>query len=500
MSDAQPTAGPGESAGQSLTTLVLPADFGDLEFRVTQDLMEAFLVNRPSSDPLPEARLREALDRAGIVHGRDDGILARISGGGVAEALPRIARGTAAEPGQDGRIRFQVEAVPRPCRILDDGMIDVEGWKGPERVRAGELIAEYVRPTRGRPGTTVFGDPIPSEDGREAIPSPGPNIVVEDRAEGIRYYAETEGVPHFGRNRLSVHRRHRVSGDAAFRRGNHDFEGDVEIVGSVMPGFRLKASGSVTVSGGVELGALVEADGDVAVGRGIHGHTTVLRAGGSLMVGFVRGATVEVGGDAEVGGYVHGGNLSAAGRIRVHGRGRLKRGTGAVAAGDLTAGEAVWIDSAGSAFGSRTQLTAGVDPGELKRVRSIQTGVAFCDGNIVRILRTLGVTDPTAESLDRALAEASPERRVIVAGLIAKVRQLAGQRRRFLDEADRIRRGRSERVGQSRIRVDGMLYTGVRLQIGETGIPILEALNAVEYRLDPAGRTLVPKAVLESIV
>ena len=81
-----------------------------------------------------------------------------------------------------------------------------------------------------------------------------------------------------------------ISGDVGADTGNIDFQGNVEIQGSVTAGFRVSATSDVTIAGGVEAGARVEAGGNLTVQLGIMGKDTIVNAGGDLMAKFIQEA------------------------------------------------------------------------------------------------------------------------------------------------------------------------------------------------------------------
>ncbi len=468
---------------------------------LSKDKMTASFVNLPPLGPprtIPETHLRGAIARMGITHGLDEQAIARLCAGEVDERIVEVAQGAAPVDGQDGQTHLQVGVAAQPGKVLEDGTIDFKERNAVANVPAGELIAAYTRATRGSPGATVIGSPIKAANGKEARPRVGANVRVEEQGEAIQFFANITGHVRFFNNRLSVQARYVVSGDVNFKTGNVDFVGDVEITGSVMTGFTVRAGGSITITGSVETGAHVEAGEDVVVSHGIVGPTTTVKAGGDVLARFITSAAVEARGNVVVGSYIHNATVSAGGHIRVHGRGRLKRQTSAVVGGSLLAGEDIQVASAGSGFGSRTRLIAGVDLGCLEQMQKLRAGIEFCDLNSVRILRTLRVTAITPESLQRVLQNALPEKRKVFVLLMAKLQELARLRRKFLEEQEQIKQRQDERLRHAVVKVDGIAFSGVRVQIGEAAAPVLTALEGVSFRLDTKERRIALGAVSES--
>lgn len=189
--------------------------------------------------------------------------------------------------------------------------------------------------------------------------------------------------------------------------------------------------------------------------------------------------------------------MRAGGHIRVHGRGGLKKQTSAVVGGSLMAMESVHVASAGSAFDTQTRLIAGMDPNYLERMQKIKAGVEFCDTNSVRILRVLRIPTLTPENLRRVLQNISSEKRRAFMQLVIKLQELAKLRQKFLDEQEQIQGRQDEVLQRAVIRVDGIVFYGVRAQIGAVGTLVFRALEGVNFRLDVKERKIVPYPVLE---
>ncbi|MSS72065.1 MAG: DUF342 domain-containing protein [Candidatus Latescibacteria bacterium] len=469
---------------------------------LSRDRMTAHFINLPPfgpSRPISEEHLRETLARVGIAHGLDEQAIARLCAGETGERLVTIAQGVPPVAGVDGQTQMQVDVVLHPGKVLEDGTIDFKERNTPS-IPAGTLIALYTKATKGVPGVTVPGDPVQADNGRDARPRAGANVRVEEQGESVQFFADVAGRVIFSKNRLSVHASYRVQGDVDYRTGNIHFAGDVEVGGTVRTGFTVRASGSVTVGGGVEMGAQVETGEDLVVSHGIVGQTTAVKAGGDLRARFIANARVNAGGDVVVGSYIHNAEVSAGGHIRAHGRGRLRRNTSAVVGGSLLAVEGVRLASAGSSFGSQTRLITGVDPRDLDRLLKIRAGIEFCDTNSVRIFRTLRVTALTPESLRQAIQNAPAPRRNAFVLLVSKLQELIRYRRKFTEAQEQIKQRQTERLRHAAIRVDGITFPGVRVEIGEIASPVLTALEAVSFRLDARERKITLGAVLESLV
>jgi uncharacterized protein (DUF342 family) len=469
---------------------------------LSKDKMTACFVNLPPFGPprpISEVHLREAVARMGIQHGIDEQTITRLCAGEIDRRVVVIARGAAPVNGLDGQTHLEVEVAAQPGKILEDGTIDFRERNVVANVSAEALIAVYTKATKGAPGTAVTGEPVTAADGKDVRPNAGENVRVQEDAETVQFFATTIGHVRFSDNKVSVRAGFQVSGDVDYKTGgNVDFVGDVVVAGTVTSGFTVKAGGSVTVGGSMEMGARVEAGEDVVVSYGIAGPTASVKAGGDVFAKFIANATVEAEGDVVVGGYIHNAVVRAGGHIRVHGRGRLKKETSAVVGGSLMAMESVHVASAGSTFDTQTRLIAGVDPRYLEQMQKLKTGIEFCDTNSVRIFRVLRIPALTPENLRRVLQNVSPEKKRAFMQLVLKLQELAKLRQKFLDEQEQLQGRQDEVLQRAVIRVDGIVFHGVRAQIGAVATLVLRPIEGVNFRLDVKDRKVVSYPLLES--
>ena len=101
--------------------------------------------------------------------------------------------------------------------------------------------------------------------------------------------------------------------------GNIDYDGSIEISGSVTANMEVKAGGNVVINGGVE-SARVIAGGNIVIAKGMNGMGKgYLRAGGNIMVKFLENVRVVTGGYLESEAIMHC-VVTAGTDVRVDGR------------------------------------------------------------------------------------------------------------------------------------------------------------------------------------
>lgn len=154
-----------------------------------------------------------------------------------------IARGSAPQHGQDGRLEL-VEANDARTTPDDSGAIDQHERSNVRWIEAGATIARITPATIGADGRDVFGRVIAARTGRAFELLPDESVLV--RADGACIALRAGVVERQGRL-LRVSNRLVISGDIDFSTGNVRFPGDVEIVKGIRDCFEVHAGGSIFV-------------------------------------------------------------------------------------------------------------------------------------------------------------------------------------------------------------------------------------------------------------
>jgi uncharacterized protein (DUF342 family) len=130
------------------------------------------------------------------------------------------------------------------------------------------------------------------------------------------------------------------------------FEGDVQVAGTVKPGFTVDVSGSLAILGSVE-GAVIKCRGNLAVRAGVRGaggERATVECGGSAEIGDIENAKIFTDGCVIVEGNIINSAITAGGTVKAVGI----LGGNVAAAGGITA---TW---AGGKCGTRTVLDVGI--------------------------------------------------------------------------------------------------------------------------------------------
>ncbi|MEX1222753.1 MAG: FapA family protein [Idiomarina sp.] len=183
-----------------------------------------------------------------------------------------IARGRKPVNGLDARFKPLVpDARKRILRPQDrgDGSVDMRDLGKLFSVKQGEAVLRRIPATKGRPGFTIKGEPLPATDGTDReIKAGNGTLVNPDNSDEL--IAEKQGMPSFIDNSAEVDEVLTMK-DVDVGTGHVDYEGSVIITGSVGEGMRVKATGDITIAGYVD-SAELNAGGNITVAKGVIGH------------------------------------------------------------------------------------------------------------------------------------------------------------------------------------------------------------------------------------
>ncbi len=321
----------------------------------------------PTSDEIVELLRREGIVRAGtaLVHAAADAIRQH---GELIDAT--VAIGIPATPSSDGRIEWLVDLTgeKQKAGTTDEhNRIDFRERRAFVEVAANQLIARWLPPTRGEPGIDVFGQDIKPVKTVDNKPSAGKNILVSQ--DGTELRAQIAGHLFVADRKISVDRLFEVSGDVDYKIGNIRYPGNVQISGSVLPGFVVEATGNLVINGLVE-GAEIRADGDVIVNGGIVGQSRVL-ARGDISAKFVQDSLLQADGDITVADAIVQSVVSGCRNFKLTGRSGAK----GIIGGKLFALHDVSSFCIGSEHAVPTAITIGMSARHLFDEHQLQTGI-----------------------------------------------------------------------------------------------------------------------------
>lgn len=221
--------------------------------------------------------LRSVAIKLDIKHTRTDeelmGELAKIDANRLKEqqvgAPLLFAQGFQPQDGWNRYYILQVDTKVKSGKLREDGSIDYKERDFIHQINKGEPIAKEVPAKEVKHGMDIFGKEI---KGRK-IPHPeyrlGDNIA-QNPQDPLLHVAAINGRVVVNPPNVYVHDQVYIAGDVDYSTGNIDFSGNIEIQGSVMGGFHVKAGGNIFIHENIE-GGSVDSRGNLTVKGGIKG-------------------------------------------------------------------------------------------------------------------------------------------------------------------------------------------------------------------------------------
>ena len=202
-----------------------------------------------------------------------------------------IARGRPSVPEKPPEARLYFSTDPLGVGTArEDGSIDWKNRGKLPQVKSGSLLADVVPGSPGVAGTDVFGNAIAPLAIKPTLPKCGKGVALSE--DGTQYLARLSGMAILADNRLSIVEALVVAGDVGLETGHIDFDGHVEVEGSIHEGYRVNCR-SLRVEDVHE--AEVTVAGDMIATGGIYESTVNCK--GTLQVPQIRKSRIQVGGD-----------------------------------------------------------------------------------------------------------------------------------------------------------------------------------------------------------
>lgn len=207
-----------------------------------------------------------------------------------------VAVGTPAEQGVDAKIEMEVKIDPDATPKIDkNGRTDYRNIKTFTTIREGQIIARRYPPKPGKPGCSVYGEPIESKEGMDiGLPS-GKNTEITDN--GVILRSLKTGVVYKYEGLIHVRELLDIPKNVDFSVGNIKYTGDVIIRGNVKPGFTIESEGDISINGEVESATVISRQGFVQILKGVIGKgETQINAEKGLSVTFAQEVNLKTNG------------------------------------------------------------------------------------------------------------------------------------------------------------------------------------------------------------
>lgn len=371
----------------------------------------------PMAPPMTIGDVLLALEAAEITYGIDHDVLDAIPLDRTGQHV--VAHGVEPEDGTDGEVVYTVPLTTRVVPVpREDGGVDLRAEAEIPTIAKGAVLAHIVPPKKGRPGYTVKGEELLARQGKPAKLPPTKNV--EHSPDGLHLVAAIDGLLELSPARVFVRPDLTIRGDVDFESGSIDFHGDVQVLGSVRPGFRVKAGGRVVINGDVDQ-ADIEAESLVWIRGAAVGTNCLIRSNGDVKVRTLHEARVEARGNVFVERESMEATILASGAVIFESpRNRLVGGL-------VVAGQEVMAAEIGAVSELPTQVRVGIDPFTAEEETALLAERIDKSATLERINPTVEpfIADPLAiEMIDPGRREAFERLIGIHEGLIVRLEEI----------------------------------------------------------------------------
>lgn len=344
--------------------------------------------------------VKAALRDAGVVYGivNNERILGFVEQGKNRLTDFIAAVGTLPGHGQDAAIEYLWKREDVSTEI--DGKVDLRELNIVESARKGELLARKTLTTRGEEGISVFGKKTPGEWGSDAVLKAGANVEVSE--DGVEFTAVLDGSPKLAAGVLSVDPVFTIKGDVDYSVGNINFAGALEIRGSVMDGFVVKADGNIVIGKNVQAAEIISG-GDITVKGGVITRKEgTISARGSVRAKFIENSIVEAEGDVTADRAIINSSIRSNGAVICSSR------EGKIMGGDIMAYREIRAKNLGTENETPTFLRAGFKYESFLELSDLEKKLEKTVFEINRIQKSLASAKPgQAESVETLRASMS---------------------------------------------------------------------------------------------
>jgi len=268
------------------------------ELTESEDKLTAFFsMKMESAIPFNIQDVKDHLQIKGIKYGivDDKQISAYLENKKNWDTPIKIAVGKSPDFGKDAEIKFYFDIDPLKIgTVKNGGVIDFKDRGDIPQVKKGDLLAEKIPAVEGHAGHDVYGRYLAVSKPQDKTLRKGKGTSISE--DKLKIYAETDGIPEISAiGKIYVSPRLEISSGVGLKTGHVDFDGKIEVLGTIQSGYRVKGN---SLKANEILKAEIEMIGDISVSGGIIG--AKIKSGGSISAMYIHESDIEVLGDVFV--------------------------------------------------------------------------------------------------------------------------------------------------------------------------------------------------------
>ncbi len=425
-----------------------------IKVNISPDKFSAFIsINADPTSYPSENEIYDYLESNNIVFGLDQQILSEIAEQKQPVKSAIIAQGDMPMGRLDWHI--QIENPHKPT-ITKTNRADFKKLTSYFYLQKNTKIVSLLNDSHLKNGKTVTGTVVKPDPDELQLPKYTNLTLSKDRKTLV---ARVSGYILWRDNSLTLEEVLHIKGNVDYNTGNLKLRGPVKIDGDIRSGFKVEADGSIFVGGSVDAANLFSQKGDITITQGILGQGRAkILCGGNLKCGFMQDANVAVKNNITIEKYALNSIISSGGVIKTTGKKSLIRG------GTLTAEKGIETNDVGSEKGVLTELkirnySEGESQSLLWRLNREKSSYAIR-------LSSLNKRKDFLFVLKRGIEKLSEEKIAELNFIEREIERLKNKLNSLENDEIRIQKESSIQTLHKEIRIHGILYKNVRVDIG----------------------------------
>jgi uncharacterized protein len=389
-----------------------------------------------------------------------------------------VARGKEPVHGYDEYFTPLLKFEKKAGKIMEDGRIDFRELDSIVEIKKGQSILQRHHKVKPEDGWDVFGDKVEALFEKKNGFIKGDNLVPSvDQADvfvsGIDGCLTVEG------RKFIISPKVVIKGNVDFDSGNIDFNGSVQIQGSVLPGFTVRAKGDIIIEKNAD-DAYLEAGGDIIVKQGMAGRGNMkVVAGGMIKAKYLLNCEVEAVLEIQVEDSIINSRVFSNDKIVLTGK------TGKIIGGELTARHEVVANVIGVPKENVTKINVGRSLFVEREIVGIRAEMEEIQGKIDEVMTKLKTSfgEGVFEDPKKFLAILPPIKRKSCIGLITELQSFNKVKKeidlRRVEAEDKLKLEREPTV-----MVMDAVFPGTVLSIKKQMRKIDQKLDNVKFYID----------------
>lgn len=450
---------------------------GDKQYRieVTEDRMQVYITFYPTEGDTqylinPNDLERDLRSRS-VLEGINFDLLNQVAVSRDFNRQYLIAEGVRPVDPIPGEVIFHFKTTKDFAPEIDEqGNVNFHKLSVISNVQEGDLLATLQQTVEGIPGKNVNGFEIPPKKGKPIRIKYGKNTSINE--DNTELYASKSGLVRIADGKITVSNVYEVANHVGNSTGDIEFDGSVVVHGNVINGFTVRAKGDIEVMGVVE-GATLIAGGNIVLHSGIQGMgKSHVECTGDLQTKFIEQANVICGGEICSEAILHS-EVSAKGIITVEGK------KGLISGGTVRSGVGLVARTIGSHMGTATDISVGIDPILLAEYTDARKSLPKMIEEADKLDKVIQLLNKRKEMTGVLEPEKTEMYKSAVRNKVFLTNKISILQKRIEELRDDV-----ENRNAGTVKVAGILYTGVRIGIGDLYYHVKEEIKYVRVYKD----------------